>query len=160
MWILREPGRAERLGLIGQKARFVGQAVLVTASVGEILLVALLGCLLMPVVAWIAALGKGLPGASRLRALDAPAGDGARGHRLGQVVPVVDRAALRGYGGTADRDARARQPGGGRLDVRRGRRGHHLAVHVRRQPPVGRGTAQGYLLLVSPTERSVGSAPS
>jgi hypothetical protein len=32
---------------------------LAAASVGEILLVALLGCLLMPVVAWLAALGKG-----------------------------------------------------------------------------------------------------
>jgi len=148
MWILQEPGRAERLGLIGQKAQFLGQAAdwptyfallaqmtgivsvvlfslvtayvfgreysdgtaknmlalpvtrawfpvakllvvlvwcglltvviitvgflvgaalklpgfsvtLAAASVGEILLVALLGYLLMPVVAWIAALGRG-----------------------------------------------------------------------------------------------------
>ena len=46
--------------LVGAALKLPGFSVtLAAASVGEILLVALLGYLLMPVVAWIAALGKG-----------------------------------------------------------------------------------------------------
>lgn len=132
MWIMKEPGRAAQLGLLGTKANLSGLSATWPAYFSMLTLVVGIGGMLMLsfIIAYV--FGREYADGTAKNLLAMPVG------RQWFVLAkfVVDRPAVHRDGGTACPDAAPGQLCRGGVHLPGGHRGYDPADAVRRQHPV------------------------